>query len=1129
MSEKKPEKYLKIQVMSTVMMCLIILVLLGLYIVNRINNEHMHEKINETIQSVEQLYQHGVEHEAAQLHALMKVLTDDPVLLHLLQTQNHSALYEKYKSLYQYLNEQFNITHFYFSNHERVNILRVHNPDRYGDVINRHTMLQAETNKAIYYGVELGKFGQLTLRLVKPVYLDNKLIGYVELGKEVEQLVEYIHDSVHVDILVLIYKKYLKRESWEEGMLLMRRAGEWERYSESVLIESTFNTLHDAYAIMPDTSDVYHYHKGDLTASDKHGDVLQLSKFYIPIHDSSGRKVGNFIALIDYQDIQDTIESTTLTTFYVGSVVIMIMSAMLYWILQKGQTALILYRQKLSHSEASLKEAQAIAQLGNWELDHSSNLLYWSDEVFSIFEIDPSCFEASYEGFLKTIHPDDRTFVNEVYLKSLETGDGYEIVHRLLMDDGRIKWVIERGQTFYEQSKPIRSIGTVQDITQQKQAEDNLRNSEAHLRTLIQTLPDLVWLKDPEGVYLACNRKFERFFGARQTEIIGKTDYDFVDKQLADFFREKDKLAIEVGGPSINEEEISYADDGHIEQLEVIKTPMFDADGKLVGVLGVARDITERKRLEAELNERFEIYKAAINTTALGFWVVDKTGQFIDTNETYLKLSGYERDEFLTMHISDIEASESPEETKAQIEKIIKTGSARFRTTHRCKHGSIWPVEVITTFSPIQGGRFFVFLEDITEKIAFERQLSQYNDQLETLVETRTADLKIARDEAEQANQAKSEFLASMSHELRTPLNAIIGFTSLMKDFSDTSLSDIQMSNLNEILNAGKHLLELVNDVLDLVQIDTGKVDLTIKPQSLPELINQCSSWVQSHSEHQQIQLELKVDCLSDYQIFVDQVRFKQVMLNLLGNAVKYNRKDGQVVIDCQAIGDSRIRILVTDTGKGISLENQSKLFNAFNRLGHEGSNIEGTGIGLVITKNLVEMMNGQIGFESTEGVGSTFWVEFPLANTDTKHTDKDNVIWNNNKHKTPALKSHLLYIEDNPSNVRLMQQVVRHYLNTEIQIAMTGQKGIELAKKNTFQLVFIDIDLPDINGIDVLKTIKQLEQYREIPIVAVSANAMKSEIDTAIAAGFSNYITKPFEFQSITHILDRFLLQSGN
>ncbi len=369
-----------------------------------------------------------------------------------------------------------------------------------------------------------------------------------------------------------------------------------------------------------------------------------------------------------------------------------------------------------------LARAEAIAHIGSWELDLSENRLTWSDEIYRIFEIDPEQFAPSYENFLQRIHPDDREMVNRAFNDSLTNKSAYEVAHRLLFGDGRVKWVNERGHTTYSGEQPLLSVGTVQDITQQKLAEEALRDSQSRLKVLVETLPDLVWLKDPEGVYLGCNHRFEQFFGASQEAIIGKTDYDFVDKELADFFRKNDLAAITAGGPSRNEEEITFASDGHREQLEVIKTPMFNPEGEVTGVLGIARDITDRKRHESDIKELLNTYQAAINTPAMGFWAADSQGRLVEVNDAYIAMSGYSRDELLKLHITDLDFVETPEDTHARMKEIMEQGYSRFRSEHRRKDGTVWPVQIVTTFSDILGGRFFVFIEDITAIVKSESQ-----------------------------------------------------------------------------------------------------------------------------------------------------------------------------------------------------------------------------------------------------------------------------------------------------------------------------------------------------------------------------------------------------------------------
>jgi PAS domain S-box-containing protein len=263
--------------------------------------------------------------------------------------------------------------------------------------------------------------------------------------------------------------------------------------------------------------------------------------------------------------------------------------------------------EAIQKSELKLKEAQQIAKIGNWELDLITNKLSWSDEVYRIFNLQLRQCEATYKAFLANIHPDDRDKVNQAYTESVINKTPYVIVHRLLLKDGIIKYVNEYGTTFYDDSgKAIRSIGTVQDITELKRVSMELESKSDLIETLIQTIPDLIWLKDTKGVFLKCNPIFELLYGTKESEIIGKTDYDFVDKELADFFREHDRKAQEANKPVTNEEFLIFADGSYKGWFETTKTPMFNKDGEIIGVLGIARDISDRKIAEEELKKHHQ-------------------------------------------------------------------------------------------------------------------------------------------------------------------------------------------------------------------------------------------------------------------------------------------------------------------------------------------------------------------------------------------------------------------------------------------------------------------------------------------------------------------------------------------
>jgi PAS domain S-box-containing protein len=387
--------------------------------------------------------------------------------------------------------------------------------------------------------------------------------------------------------------------------------------------------------------------------------------------------------------------------------------------------------------------------------------------------------------------------------------------------------------------------------------------------------------------------------------------------------------------------------------------------------------------------------------------------------------------------------------------------------------------------------------------------------------------LQAARDAAEAANRAKSEFLASMSHELRTPLNAILGFSQLFG--MDESLSEQTKEHALEIRHAGEHLLSLVNDLIDLARIEAGKLEISIEPLPLDSVLDDSLALVAPIARKHEVQLVDACGPCRRATIRADYVRLRQVVLNLLSNAIKYNRPQGTVRLDCQHITQTdSIRLLIQDTGYGIAADKQARIFNAFDRLGAERGQVEGSGIGLVITQRIVQAMGGDIGFESEEGVGSTFWVEFPLG-TPVLTPDMNASIPDPAAAGDTAADAKLgaadrpvvLYIEDNPMNQRLMQHVFSQRPDLALRVADNAEAGLALAKSLKPVLILMDINLPGMNGYQALQALQADAQMAKIAVIAVTANAMRGDEARALAAGFCAYVSKPFDVQQLLGTLD--------
>ena len=733
-------------------------------------------------------------------------------------------------------------------------------------------------------------------------------------------------------------------------------------------------------------------------------------------------------------------------------------------------------------------------------------------------------FKRSFEqmigwGWDDVIHPDDMADMLAHWQRALENGEPYETEFRLRRSDGVYRWYLVRALPLRDaENRIVKWLGTNTDITERKETIAELQKTQARLQLVLSSTPAVFYTANATPPYRTTfvSENAPQQLGYHAAEILAVPDF------WSDHIHPDDKPPVLAAMPRLLEQDTLSQEyrmrnrAGDYVWIYDETNLVRDHAGKPQELVGFTLDITERKAAEDALRQS-EARKTAIVETALDCVIgMDHEGRVIEWNPAAETTFGYAQHEVMGQLLADLVIPEGLRERHHRgLARYLESGQSvmlgrRIELCAQRADGSEILVEVAITPVPVNGTPIFTaYLRDITDRKRDEQAL------------------QAAKAEAERANRAKSEFISRMSHELRTPLNAILGFGQLLEM---DELNAEQRQAITQILKGGHHLLDLINDVLDIARIEAQPPPVDLEALPVVELLSEALDLVRPLATPAQIVLTSDWSAAQGLFLLADRRSLLQVLLNLLSNAVKYNRSGGAVKLSCAPVGENQLRITVSDTGRGIAPENIERLWLPFDRLDAERDNIQGSGLGLSLTRPLVETMNGSIHVESVVGQGSSFMVELPLApgNSDgdsrkylqsaTRSMESVGEV------KVGETQAVVLYIEDDLSNFGLVQSILRHRPEIKMLAARRGRLGLELAAKHRPNLILLDVNLPDLHGEEVLRALRAAPHTQDIPIIVISVDATARQMERMRAAGADEYLTKPLDVKQFLSILETLL-----